>query len=83
MLLTDVVLSGMDGVQLAALVTRARPDVHVLFMSGYARNVGSIVGDLDPAIHFLEKPFTALTLLTRTRQVLGVLPEPSLVSTAD
>jgi len=72
LLLTDVVLPGMDGAQLASHVTRARPDARVLFMSGYARTLGAIEGGLDPSIHLLEKPFTAHALLAKTRQVLGV-----------
>src|SRR2546425_1176205 len=44
LLLTDVVLPGMDGIELAALVTRERPHMHVLVMSGYARGVGSVGG---------------------------------------
>ena len=70
LLLTDVVLPGMDGVQLAKHVTRERPDVGVLFMSGYARSLGSIPGGIDPSINLLEKPFTGHALLAKTRQVL-------------
>jgi PAS domain S-box-containing protein len=77
LLLTDVVLPGMDGVQLARQVTRARPGVRVLFMSGYARSLGSIPGGIDPSIHLLEKPFTGHALLEKTRQVLGVHAERS------
>lgn len=72
LLLTDLVLPGMDGTQLATLVTRERPHARVLFMSGYARGLGSIAGGLDPSIHLLEKPFTAQALLTKTRQLLGI-----------
>jgi PAS domain S-box-containing protein len=77
LLLTDVVLPGMDGAQLATHVTRERPDARVLFMSGYARTLGSIEGGLDPSINLLEKPFTADALLTRTRELLGVESERS------
>ena len=77
LLLTDLVLPGMDGTQLAAHVTRERPHTRVLFMSGYARGLGSIAGGLDPGIHLLEKPFTAQTLLTKTRQLLGIHAERS------
>jgi DNA-binding NtrC family response regulator len=75
LLLTDIVLPGMDGVKLAAHVTRERPDTRVLVMSGYARGAGSIGGRLDPHIHLLEKPFTANDLLAKTRQLLGVHAE--------
>jgi PAS domain S-box-containing protein len=72
LLLTDIVLPGMDGTQLATHVTRERPEVRVLFMSGYARTLGSIEGGRDSSLHLLEKPFTAAALLTKTRQLLGV-----------
>jgi PAS domain S-box-containing protein len=77
LLLTDVVLPGMDGTQLALLFNRERPQARVLFMSGYAARLGSTAGGLDPGMHLLEKPFSAQTLLTKTRQLLGLQPEPS------
>jgi PAS domain S-box-containing protein len=77
LLLTDLVLPGMDGSQLAAYVTRERHRVRVLFMSGYAQRLGSIAGGLDPSIQLLEKPFTTQTLLTKVRQVLGIHAERS------
>jgi hypothetical protein len=46
-------------------------------MSGYARGLVSIAGGLDPGLHLIEKPFTAQTLLTRTRQLLEVHAERS------
>jgi PAS domain S-box-containing protein len=72
LLLTDIVLPGMDGTELAVHVTRERPHTLVLFMSGYARGLGSTAGALDPDINLLEKPFTAQALLAKTRQVLGI-----------
>ena len=71
LLLTDIVLAGMDGSQLATRITSERPNTRVLFMSGYARGLGSSAGGLDPGIHLLEKPFTAQMLLTKIRQLLG------------
>jgi two-component system cell cycle sensor histidine kinase/response regulator CckA len=71
LLLTDVVLPGMDGRELAAQVTRDQPGVQVLFMSGYTDRMRSTDGYLEPGVHLLEKPFTAEALLTKTRQILG------------
>jgi two-component system cell cycle sensor histidine kinase/response regulator CckA len=71
LLLTDVVLPGMDGRELAARVTRERPDVQILFMSGYTDRMRTTDGYLEPGVHLLEKPFTAETLLKKTRQILG------------
>jgi CheY-like chemotaxis protein len=77
LLLTDVVLAGMDGIQLAAHVTRERPYARVLLISGYAQGLGSTAGGLDASMHFLEKPFTTQALLTKTRQLLGIHAERS------
>jgi signal transduction histidine kinase/ActR/RegA family two-component response regulator len=72
LLLTDLVLPRMDGGQLAMHITRTRPDVRVLFMSGYARGAMSITAGLDPNIELLQKPFTAQSLLAKIRELLGV-----------
>jgi DNA-binding response OmpR family regulator len=71
LLLTDVVLPGIGGRELAAQVGRERPNTRVLFMSGYARSQGSGDGRLDAGAQLIEKPFTAQALLTRMRQLLG------------
>jgi len=71
LLLTDVVLPGIGGRELAAQVGRERPNTRVLFMSGYARGLGSGDGRLDAGAQLIEKPFTAQALLTRMRQLLG------------
>jgi PAS domain S-box-containing protein len=70
LLLTDVVLPGMDGRALAAQVLRDRPATRLLFMSGYTDRLGSTGGVLEPGLELLEKPFAAQTLLVRTRQIL-------------
>ncbi|PYQ95701.1 MAG: hypothetical protein DMF96_21310, partial [Acidobacteria bacterium] len=71
LLLTDVVLPGIGGRELAAQVGRERPNMHVLFMSGYARGLESSEGRLDAGAQLIEKPFTAQALLTRIRQLLA------------
>jgi len=70
LLLTDLVLPGMDGRVLATHVRRQRPATRVLFMSGYADRLGTSNGFLEPGFELLEKPFAAQTLLTRTRQLI-------------
>jgi signal transduction histidine kinase len=69
LLLTDVMMTGIDGGQLARRTLRNRPDMRVLFMSGYADPVVEQALPFD--CELLEKPFTAHTLLSRVRDVLG------------
>ena len=74
LLLTDVVLPGIDGRELARRVSEHRPDTRVLFMPGYATALRNEEGFQVPGVDLLEKPFTAQVLLTRTRQLLGADP---------
>jgi two-component system cell cycle sensor histidine kinase/response regulator CckA len=71
LLLTDIVLPRIDGRELAERVTRDRPHVRVLFMSGYPSRLSTGGALLEPGVQLLEKPFTAQALLTKTRQLLG------------
>ena len=71
LLLTDVVLpNGMNGRQLSDEVLRRRPDVKVLFVTGYTRNAIIHHGRLDPDIDLLTKPFTADALTRKIRHIL-------------
>jgi PAS domain S-box-containing protein len=72
LLVTDVVMPGMNGVQLAAHLTKTRPDLPILYASGYSdEGVPKGAGQGD-RISYLAKPFTAEALLTRIREVLDV-----------
>jgi len=70
LLLTDVVLPGLNGGQLAEEIRRRQPDVRVLFMSGYAPD--SIVqhGHIGPGTEVIQKPVTQQMLAERIREVL-------------
>jgi FixJ family two-component response regulator len=70
LLITDVVLPGFSGSELAARVTKERPDTRVLYVSGY--NDESIAPMLVPGHRhgFLKKPFTQDDLLKKIRQLL-------------
>jgi PAS domain S-box-containing protein len=70
LLLTDVVMPKMLGKDVAERVRTLRPEVKVLFMSGYARPVLARGGTLEPGVTLLEKPFSELVLLAAVRQVL-------------
>ncbi|MEI7436157.1 MAG: ATP-binding protein [bacterium] len=69
-LLTDVVMPGMDGRQLAKSISAFKPGVKVLFMSGYTRDVIAQRGVLDEGVQFLSKPFTRDDLARKLREVL-------------
>jgi DNA-binding NtrC family response regulator len=71
MLLTDVVLPKMDGPELALRVTSRHPLAQVLFISGNPERMAAPDGFLASRLQLLEKPFTAQSLLTRVRQLLG------------
>ncbi len=76
LLLTDVIMPGLGGRDLAKQVTLIRPDLRVLFMSGYTPQAILHHGELDANTFFLQKPFTPSQLAAKVREVL----EHSLIS---
>jgi len=76
LLLTDVIMPGMNGRELAVQVTTLLPDVRVLYMSGYTENAVGLDGTLDPGINLLQKPFSLPVLKDRVREVLDSEPIP-------
>jgi DNA-binding NtrC family response regulator len=77
---TDVVLpGGMQGNDLAQILTSQRPKLPVLYMSGYPRDTIVHAGRLDKGVHYLEKPFTPDSLVQKVREVLeaGATLRPS------
>jgi two-component system NtrC family sensor kinase len=72
LLFTDVVLPhGMNGRQLADDALRLRPNLPILFATGYTRNAIIHQGRLDPDVELLTKPFTHDALVRKVRQLLG------------
>jgi two-component system cell cycle sensor histidine kinase/response regulator CckA len=70
LLLTDVVLPGMSGRELAGKLVLARPDTRVLFMSGYTDYAVTAHGVLEEGTFLLQKPFTRHALTGKVREVL-------------
>ncbi len=70
LLLTDVIMPELNGRDLADKLTRTRPAMRVLYMSGYTDNIIENLGVLDAGVAFLSKPFDRLTLGRKIREVL-------------
>ncbi len=74
LLLTDVVMPGLNGRELAQEARRLRPDLRVLYMTGYSRNAIIHDGRLDDGIDLVEKPVTQAQLAGRIRDMLDRRP---------
>jgi CheY-like chemotaxis protein len=70
LLLTDIVMPGMNGRQLAEKLSSLQPSIKVLYMTGYSRNAIVHQGRLDPGVSLLQKPITQVMLARRVRELL-------------
>jgi two-component system, cell cycle sensor histidine kinase and response regulator CckA len=75
LIITDVVLPGMNGNELAERVREIRPEIKILFMSGYTADVIAKRGVLEEGFHFIQKPFPLQDLASKVRAVLEGRPD--------
>lgn len=71
LLLTDVIMPGMNGKEVADRLAALRPGVKVLFISGYSGELIAKAGVLHPGLAYLPKPFTSDLLAAKVREMLG------------
>jgi FixJ family two-component response regulator len=69
-LVTDVVMPGMGGREVAEALTLERPEIRVLYISGYTDEAIGRHNVLEPGVFFLQKPFSTDALLRKVREVL-------------
>ncbi len=74
LLVTDVIMPGMNGGELAARVKALVPGLRVLFMSGYTADYIARHGVLEPGVHFIQKPFTKADFTRTIRMILDSTP---------
>jgi|GEM_PF-3931028 len=82
LLITDVIMPGMNGKELFACLRPLQPQLRSLFMSGYTADVIAVHGVLEQGVHFLQKPFTFPDLAENIRKVLDE-PDPVPPGTPD
>ena len=70
LLLTDVIMPGMSGKEVAERLRSERPDMKVLFMSGYTENIIMQKGILSGDIHYIQKPFSFEGLVRKVREAI-------------
>ena len=70
LLLTDVVMPGMNGRELAERLQTIHPEMRILFTSGYTEDLVVRHGVMDRVMHFIGKPYSIQTLAVKVRRVL-------------
>jgi hypothetical protein len=70
LLVTDMVMPGMTGQELAVCLQREHPGLCVVFMSGYSEHAATEMADADPSVRLLSKPFSRFAFLRIVREVL-------------
>jgi CheY-like chemotaxis protein len=75
LVITDVVMPRLSGPELAGKLAGLRPDVKVLYVSGYTERASLRVGVVEPGAAFLQKPFAAGALARKVREILDGTPQ--------
>src|SRR4029079_2904932 len=70
LLLTDVIMPGLNGRELGRRAQALRPRLRVLYMTGYSRNAVVHHGRLDEGVDLIQKPVSQAQLATRVREIL-------------
>ena len=83
LLITDVVMPEMSGRELGAELKRQRPEIRVLYMSGYSGEAIARRGLLEDGVAFIQKPFTAESLAGKVRDTLGSAPAAGAILVVD
>ncbi|MDZ7699884.1 MAG: response regulator [Deltaproteobacteria bacterium] len=71
LLLTDVVMPGMNGRDLADRLCQTRPEMKCLYMSGYTADIIARQGVLEKGVQFIQKPFTLDQLARKVKEAMG------------
>jgi len=75
LLLSDVIMPGIDGMALARILSEQRPGLRSILMSGYTDNAVTQAGMADGRIAYLQKPFTPGQLAAKARETLSTQPD--------
>jgi len=70
LMITDIVMPGMGGKKLVQKIKKHRPQLKILYISGYTDEIISQHGVLEEGTHFLQKPFLPQSFLTKIREIL-------------
>lgn len=74
LMLTDIVMPGKNGKQLGDEALRLRPNLKIIYMTGYSRNAVVHQGRLDPGVDLIQKPISQADLAARIRKALDKSP---------
>ena len=72
LIVTDVVMPGINGRQMVDKVKTVMPDIRALFMSGYTANVIAHRGVLDGGVNFIQKPYSLKEIASKIREILDI-----------